>query len=172
MTAHTANLTSVDAVRSFKTSLTQFEAAVRDALVQLTLEARRPLDWLEHDRTQCWPREVRKAADVVSEARLALDRCQITVAVDEHRSCYDERKALEKAKQRLQLAEGKVVAVRRWRTEIAKELEAFEVQRAKLEHYLDHDVSRAIAVLDRMAEALDQYIEQRQPSATVIVEKT
>jgi hypothetical protein len=159
----TANLTSVAAVRAFRGSLHEFEGAARDALVKLAMEARRALEWLEADRTQYWPREVRKATDNVAEARLAFDRCRISVAADEHRECYEERKALEAAKRRLALAEDKVVAVRRWRIELAKELEAFDVERAKLERYLEFDLAKAMAALERMAAALDQYIEQSQP---------
>jgi hypothetical protein len=143
----------------------QFDAAARDALVQILLEARRPLEWLEHDRAQYWPREVRKAADAVAEARLALDRCQISISGDDQRSCYDERKALEKARRRLALAEEKVGAVRRWRVEMSQELEAFDVEASKLQHFLEFDLSRAMAVLDRMAESLDQYLEQPRTGA-------
>ena len=154
-----ANLTSIAALREFKGALGQFEMSARDALVQLTLESRRALEWLEADRAHYWPREVRKASDSVNEARLAYDRCRVTVAGEE-RACYDERKALEAAKRRLALSESKVVAVRRWRNELVKELEAFDVERAKLERYLDFDLAKAIAALERLAQAIDQYVEQ------------
>jgi hypothetical protein len=153
-----ANITSIDAVAGLKAALVQFDAEVHDALVQLMLQARRSLDWIEHDRAQYWPREVRKATDVVSEAQLALRRCESTVS-GERPSCYDERKALEKAKRRLERAETAVAAVRRWRLEIRKELEAQEVQSAKLQHYLETDLVRGVASLARMSEALAQYAE-------------
>jgi len=158
-----AHLTSIAAIRAFQGSLGRFQGSARDALVLLALEARRALEWLEADRTHYWPREVRKASDAVSEARLALDRCRVAVATDEHRACYEERKALEAAKRRLVIAEAKVIAVRRWRVELAKELEAFDVERTKLEHYLDFDLAKATAALVRMAEALEQYTEQSAP---------
>jgi hypothetical protein len=161
--SHAANLTSIDALAGLKSTLQQFDAKVRDAIIQLNLSARRPLDWIEHDRSQYWPREVRRAVDAVSEARLTLARAQATIDPNDHRSCYEERKQLDKAKRRLALAESKVAAVRRWKQELRKEIEELEVQSAKLQLYLDSDLSQAIAGLGRMADALDRYV---QPSHT------
>jgi len=160
----TANITSLDALAALKAALVQFSATAGDALVQLTLQARRPIEWIEHDRAQYWPRQVQRASDAVSEARLALQRCELTIDGDSGRSCYDERKELEKAKRRLQLAEEKVQAVRRWRVLIRKEIEEFEVQAARLQQYLDSDFTRSLAALDRMAAALDQYVQQGGPA--------
>ena len=157
--SHAANLTSIEALRGLAAALVQFDAKVQDAIIQLNLAARRPVEWIEHDRSQYWPREVRKAIDAVSEARLTLARASSTVDPNDHRSCYDERKQLEKAKRRLELAESKVAAVRRWKIELRKEVEELEVQSAKLQHYLETDLSRAIAALARMADAVDRYVQ-------------
>ncbi len=163
MARQSANVTSLDALRDFKVALRQFEEDVQDAIVTLELEGRRPVDWIEHDRSQYWPREVRKASDATSEARIVLERCELTISQEDRRSCYDERKALEKAKRRLRTAEEKVVAVRRWRMQIRKEVEEFEVQLAKLKQYLETDLVRGIAVLERMSAALSQYAQQGGP---------
>ena len=165
MPPQAANITSTDAVRVLKTALQQFEADVRDALTILELECRRPTDWIENDRSRYWPREVRKATDTLSEARMALERCELTSNAHEHRSCYDEKKALEKAKRRLRLAEEKVQVVQRWKSKIRKEVEEFHVQIAKLQQYLDTDLLRATTVLERMAEALARYTQQLGPTA-------
>lgn len=164
--SHAANLTSIEVLRSLAAALGQFDAKVQDAIIQLNLAARRPVEWIEHDRSQYWPREVRKAIDTVSEARLTLARATATIDPNDHRSCYEERKQLEKAKRRLELAESKVVAVRRWKMELRKEVEELEVQSARLQHFLEADLSRGIAALARMAEALDRYV---QPGASVDV---
>jgi exonuclease VII large subunit len=162
-----ANVTSIDAVRSLKAALGQFQEGARSALEQLSLEARRSVEWIEHDRTLYWPREVRKASDRLSEARIALERCELTINAEDRRACYDERKALERAKRRLELTEAKVAAVRRWKFQIHKGVEEFEVQVERLRSYLDHDLSQALAALERMAQALDRYVDQTGPSAPI-----
>jgi hypothetical protein len=158
----TANVTSIDALRSFKAALIRFASEVEAALVTLELEARRAADWVEDDRSRYWPQQVRKASDLVSEARLALERCEVRISGEDERYCYDERKALERAKRRLRLAEEKTQSVRRWRAQMHKESEEFQVQIARLKQFLETDIVRAIAALDRMIASLDRYVVQNQ----------
>jgi hypothetical protein len=165
MAQQPANLTSIDAVRILREGLAQFRHAVGDAIVALDLEGRRPIDWIENDRTRYWPAQLQKASNELAEARLALQKCELTID-GETRFCYDERKVLEKAKHRLRLCEEKVQAVKRWRMRIHKEVEEFQVQLAKLQGYLDNDLVSAMAGLSRMASALDRYVHTPAPAAS------
>jgi len=154
-----ANITSLDALRNFRAALVRFAAEVEAALVALELEARHPLEWIEADRARYWPQQARKASDLVSEARLALQRCQARITSEDERYCYDERKALEKAKRRLRLSEDKTQATRRWLAQMHKESEEFHAQTAKLKNYLESDLVKAVAELGRMIAALERYVE-------------
>lgn len=167
MAQRSANITSIDAIRALKLALMQFGSDVQTALDSLEAEARRPVEWIEHDRSQYWPREVRRRSDELSEARLALQRCELTIDGTETKYCYDERKALERAKRRLNTAEEKVQAVRRWRNLIRKEFEEFQVQLEKLRHYVTSDLAQAVVAAERMAEAVDRYLQQQAPSQAV-----
>ncbi len=159
MAARSANITSIETIRTFATALIAFEDGTEDAAVQLELEARRPVAWID-ELSAYWPKEVRKASDNVSEARISLEKCELTISGEDRRSCYDERKALEKAKRRLRTAEEKVQAVRRWKVQIRKEVEEFQVQIAKLRQFLESDLVRSITSLKRMSEALEQYVQR------------
>jgi hypothetical protein len=159
MAARAANITSIEAIRIFATAMRAFEDGAEDAAVQLELEARRPVAWID-ELSMYWPKEVRKASDAQSEARVNLEKCELTINPEDRRSCIDERKALEKAKRRLRLAEEKVQAVRRWKVQIRKEVEEFQVQIAKLRQFLESDLVRSIISLQRMSEALEQYVRK------------
>lgn len=159
MARRSASVLSIDAVRRLKVALEQFAHEISETLVVLEIESRRPSEWIENDRARYWPRELRKASDRLSEARIALERCELTSNPDEHRSCYDERKMLEKAKRRLQLCEAKIPIVQRWRSKLRKEIEEFKVQLARMSNFLEADLPRALASLERMASALDQYAQ-------------
>ena len=159
-----ANLTNIAAVRALREALSAFRHGVGDALVALDLEGRRPIEWIENDRTRYWPAQVQKASNELAEARLALQKCELTIDGEDARYCYDERKALEKAKRRLELCEEKVRAVKRWRMRIHKEVQEFQVQLAKMQGYLDNDLESAMAGLSRMAAALDQYADTSAPA--------
>jgi hypothetical protein len=156
----TANVTSTDVLRNVKAALVQFCADVESALVAMELEARRPVEWIEGDRARYWPQQARRASDLVQEARQALTRCEVRVSNEDRPSCYDEKKALEKAKRRLQLAEDKARIVPRWGSEMQKAAEDFATQVARIRTYLETDLTKAIAAAERMATALDKYVQQ------------
>ena len=101
--------------------------------------------------------EARRASDRVSEARIALERCELSIDPDDRRGCYDEKKVLQKAKQRLRLCEEKVSVVHKWLMKVKHEADEFSMQTAKMTHTLDADLPRASASLARMAKALEKY---------------
>jgi hypothetical protein len=158
-----ANVTSIEAIRRFKSALQEFEADVRDAVTQLLLEVRRELDWVEVDRARYWPREFQRASDGVAEARHELERREMALRPEDKRSCYEAKLALDAAKRRLRLTERKLRAVRRWRVTVHRETDRFEGRLARLSDFLDTELQRAYASLDRMSTALDRYAEQRRP---------
>jgi hypothetical protein len=160
MAKQAANVTSIDVVQRLRLALLAFQSDALAAVMNLQLEGRRPVAWIENDRGMYWPREGRRASDNLSEARINLERCEVTTSADDRRFCYDERKALERAKQRLRLCEEKVQLVRKWRVSIRKEVDEFQAQLAKMSRYLEHDVERAVAALGRMSAALERYVEQ------------
>jgi hypothetical protein len=126
----------------------------------MEIEAQRPVDWIEGDRLRYWPQQTRRASDAVQEARQTLARCEVRVGSEDRPSCYDEKKALEKAKRRLQLAEDKSRIVHRWGSEMQKATEDFATQVARLRNYLETDIVKAIAAAERMAASLDKYVQQ------------
>jgi len=159
-----AQITSTDAVRQFKRALDEFQGEAREAVTQLLLEMRRAVDWIEHDRARYWPREMQRASDALLQARHDLERCEMSLRPEDKRSCYEQKIAVEKAKRRMRLTEDKVRAVRRWRFAVRREADDFQGRLAKLVSYLDMDIPRAVAALERMAAALDRYTERAAPA--------
>lgn len=157
--AKSAHITSTEAVAALRTALLQFVAEAQHALTALQLEARRPVEWLDHDRTLYWPREMRKASDRVAEARLELQRCEMTISGEDRRACVQEKKQLQKAKARLEMTEERIRTVRRWKFEMKKAVEDFETQLARVQRYLENDIPIAAAELQRMILALEAYTQ-------------
>jgi len=165
MAGPAAKITSIEALRELRAGLLRFCEDAAAALTALDLEARRPVDWIENDRTRYWPSELRKADDRLNEARQALARCQQTISGEDARHCYDERKAVERAKRRQRLCEEKVQALRRWRVQIRKDYEEFQAQIAKFKAYLENELAKATTALEQMSAALDKYVETSTPKA-------
>ena len=155
-----ADVKSVGAVRAFKANLIEFQTALRQTLETLHNEVNRGIEWLESDRTAYWPAQVRRASDQVSEARIALERCSLATRSDERRSCYDEKKAFERAKQRLAVAEQKVRTTKHWLRVVRHQSEEFQSRLARLEHIVEYELPRGVAMLERMARALDKYVNR------------
>jgi len=154
-----ANVTSIDAVQEFRTALVEFEGQARDAVTLLVLEIRRAVDWIENDRRRYWPEQARRASQKLIIARNDLERCQLKYGSEEAPSCYEQKKAVERARRRLRLCEEKIRVVKRWIRTIRREQNEFEGQIARTQDMLDTDVPRAVAALERMLTALDKYTQ-------------
>jgi hypothetical protein len=162
-----ADVTSIDAIRGFRTALLQFGGEAEDAIVMLILEARKAIQWLQQDRARYWPEQTRKAQEWVVQARNELDRCQLHYGSENAPSCFDQKKKLERAKRRLRLCEEKVKAVKRWTNTIRQELDDFDGELAKMRNWLETDLPRAAALLERMVRALDKYAGDYQSIETI-----
>ena len=155
-----ARVTSVEAIQLFRGSLIEFGDETRDAVEMLILEVRRAIEWLEHDRSRYWPAQVRKASDAVVTARNDLERCELAVRAEDRKSCLVEKKALRRAKERLKLCERKVELVKHWKRTLHHEVREFQGQMFKMTDFLDTDLPRALATLERITAALDRYTQQ------------
>jgi hypothetical protein len=160
-----ADVRSIDALREFRGAMLQFGGDANDAVVMLTLESRKAVQWLLEDRARYWPDQLRKAQQSVASARNELERCQLHYGSEQAPSCFEQKKALEKAKRRLATCESKVQAVKRWTAEIREELDDFRAELARMSNWAEVDLPRAIAALDRMTRALDRYAGTQVPES-------
>jgi hypothetical protein len=79
--------------------------------------------------------------------------------------CMEEKKALERAKQKLARAEAKAEAVRRWTPVVRQQLQETGVRLTRFREVIDLDCPRALARLERMLQALDHYTHTATPAA-------
>ena len=161
-----AQVTSIDAVRELRAALLQFGGDAEDAIVMLTLESRKAIQWLQQDRARYWPEQARKAHEWVTQARNDLDRCQLHYGSESTPSCIDQKKTLDRAKRRLKYCEEKVKAVKRWINAVRQELDDFYGELAKMTNWLETDLPRGAAALERMLRALDKYVGDFQSLET------
>ena len=154
-----ARVSSLDALAAFRAALLRFGDVCSDSIVSLQLEARRAAEWVEVDRAAYWPAQYRRANDDHHSARVNLERCELSVGPDDHRSCYEEKKAVEAAKRRMRLCEEKVRVSRHWAQVINHETRDFLGDLSQLQHYLESDLPKAVALLEKMLLALERYSE-------------
>ena len=161
-----ADVRSIQALRNFQTALKRYLESVRNVLESLQVQANKAEDWIEHDRTRYWPREAKRAEDELVAARNSLLRAKMAATEGQRKSCIDEIKAVERSQARLRHCESQVKVVRHWRQQIRHYGEEFSGKIARLSHFADQDLPRAIATLGRMIDALEKYATPAQPPAS------
>lgn len=159
--SQSARVTSIEALEKFRTSLGEVELALRNILVELNLEYRRVAEWIEQTMPAYWPAQARKASDRLTEALHELERCQTRIGSDEAPSCYEQKKAVERARRRLRLCEEKTRIVRKWKIKLAQEATESQGNIGGIANYLDADIPRALVELEQMVQALRRYSETR-----------
>ena len=153
-----AKVTSIDSVRIFAASMQCFQDDAATALENLASEIQRAIEWVQSDQKGYWELQVRRGHERVGEAKANLQRSLVAKRVSDHEpSCIEERKALEKAKRRLRLAEEKIEAVRHWSYTVERAVVEYQGCIGQLSTWLDSDCPRALASLDRMSRSLESY---------------
>lgn len=154
-----ARVTSIDALADMAKAIQTFRNDATAALEELEMQIRRALEWIHHDRKEHWTREYRRSGDRLTEARIALQQAMMMKRVaDRDPSCFDEKKAIQRAKQREEMAQEKIGAVRHCSALIEHAVNEYRAARGPLATYLDCDVPKALATLERLIETLETYL--------------
>jgi len=154
-----ARLTRIDAVAEMAAAVDVFRNEATAVLEGLEMEIRRALEWIHHDRHDHWDHQVRRGWDRITEARIQLQNAMTARRIGEHApACIDEKKALARAKQRLETAQRKVEAVRRCAREIDRAVDEYRGARVPLSVWLESEVPKSLAALRRMMENLEEYL--------------
>lgn len=163
--SRTARVKSIEVLQTIAVALKRFRGEASSAMDDLDVEFQRAMEWIHHDRKEYWTRERRKAEDRVAEARIQLKQAQSARSVADYRpTCVDEQRALERAKQRLQIAEQKVKAVQRWTNAIEQAINNCRRARTQFVVWLDTDMPKAVALLNRMSDTLEHYTTLEAPT--------
>ena len=113
--SRSARVTSIDVLQTMAAAVQRFRGEAAGVLDDLEIEIHRALEWIHHDRKDYWTHELRRSYEAVSQARLQLQQAQTARRIAGHEpSCIDEKRALDRAKRRLEIAEQKVKAVQHW----------------------------------------------------------
>jgi hypothetical protein len=159
-----ADVKSIDTLAFVKAALSTFAHESGQALGEVELQSQRIVDWICVEQAAFWKTEVRRASDMVNQAMKDLEHCRTYKKVgDNQPACVEEKKALEKARQRLARAEQKQEAVRRWTPVVRQQSQEAGVRLTRFREVIDLDCPKAMARLERMLRALDAYQHTSSP---------
>jgi len=162
-----ADVKSIDILAFLKAAFAGFAHETGQAVSEVEIQGQRAVDWICVDRAAHWKAEVRRMNELVNKAIKDLEHCRTFKKVgDNAPSCIEEKKALDKARQRLARAEEKAEAVRRWTPVVQQQYREAGVRLVRFREVIDVDCPRAIAQLERMLKALDAYREVASPTGS------
>jgi hypothetical protein len=163
-----ANVRSLDAVRQFRAALVRFEEDAAGAMTSLRQELARTLQWLDHDCPAYWRQELRNCFDRVAEARTHLARRQMMTVAGHRPECIEEKQVLRRAKRDLEAAQQKIQIVRQCSIKTHRAADEYVCRIGRVEQSLAHDVPTMLALIERILNALESYVEAPGPTVDSI----
>ncbi|KKK78686.1 hypothetical protein LCGC14_2841070 [marine sediment metagenome] len=161
--SRSAKVTSIDAVEKFTAALRSFQEEASTALENVAVEVRRAVDWVQNVQRTYWIAEIRRGRERLAETKAELERARSVRSFAGHEpSLLAEKKAVDRAKRRLRLAEEKVDLVRQWARRVDRAVIEYEGSTGQLTGWLLTDCPRAVAALVRMSRALESYVALQQ----------
>lgn len=167
-----AKVASIDALPRLAAALAKFRSEGASAMEDFETELRRALEWIHIDRKNFWTQELRRAQESLIQARIQLQQAMTTRRIGgRDPSCVDEKRAVERARRRVETAQRKLEAVRHWTIVLDRAADDFRRTTSQFSVWLDIDVSRAISTLNQMSEALVTYISMKGADESAVKTK-
>ena len=159
--ADTAKVKSVDALREFREALLVFIDDARNALTSVEMENRRISEWVNQTQKFYWINEVKRRREKMNEIRGELHRKKLSGGGE-----TEAKEAVRIANARLREAEEKVEIVRKAGPFLQHAIDEYLGPARPLGDMLTGDLEKALAMLQRMADALDAYLSTQLPAGS------
>lgn len=162
--AESARVTSIDAIKDFRAALCRFSEDTKNALGAVEMEIRRVVSWVVQERPMYWQAEIKRRKEDLSDAKAALFRKRLQAGHGREVHDSEQKENLRLAQRRVHEAEEKLEIVKKWAPVVQHEVLEYYSRARPTGDMLDSDVAQALALLDRMATALDAYIAAAAPT--------
>jgi hypothetical protein len=150
--------------------LIKYAEAGKGALGDAEGELSRTLTWLEHEQSAYWAGQIRKRQEMVARTAEKLrEKRTFKDATGRLPSAVDEEKAWKIAKARLEEAEAKAAAVKKYVRVLQKAADDYKGSVQGFASTVAHGIPMAVAKLDKLADILRQYVDWPRPAAVTRV---
>ena len=154
--------------RLFRGALLKFAQAAEQSLSGAESEIASIHSWIESEQATYWQGQLRKRTEAVAKARDAVRQKKLYKdSTGRTPGAVEEEKALAKCVAALDQAQEKIEAVRRALPRLEKEADLYRGASSRLMGTVTVEVPRAVALLDRLADTLDQYVQIETPSGNL-----
>ena len=141
-----AKISSVDALKALRISLTKFAEVAAGAMEEAEGEIDRTTQWLKQEQQPYYKTQTRKCSEQLAKAKLELKTKQeyMKSPVGGQYSHVDERKAIAVAQRKLEEAQKKFEAGKRWIPQIEKESYNFKGMIQGLAGAIELDIPKTL----------------------------
>jgi len=158
-----AQVTSVEAVESFRASLIVFLKGARAALEEASDEILRARSWVQDDRRLHWEHEMRLRGRKQEEARAELFSARLSQFQD---STALQLMAVQRSERAVREGEAKLSVIRKWSREMENRTDPLLKQLNQLQGFLTTDMGHAVAYLGQVVKTLEAYASVAAPGAS------
>lgn len=159
-----ANLTSLEHLRDFREAWIEFLATAEEALISMDGDVRRATGQIE-DHLVAWQRLARQREEQLGEKKLVLNRRKLSKTFGRPVDTTAEEEDVRKAQRRLQEAQEKLAAIKKWQPIIARAVLDYEGPKQQLNVMLTTDAEKGTAFLDNKIQAVESYLAVQGPQA-------
>lgn len=157
-----AHLTSLERLREFRTAWVEFLATAAEALVTMDGDIRRAMSRIQENH-QTWQRLAQQREEQLAEKKLILNRRKLSKTFGRPVDTTVEEEDVRKAQRRLQEAQDKLAAIKKWQPRLDRALLDYEGPKQLLAIMLTTDAEKGTAFLDQKIAAVEAYLAAQAP---------
>jgi len=160
--AERAQVTSVEAVDSFRADLIVYLAKARAVLEEASDDVLRTRLWVQNDQRRIWEQEARVRYRKLEEARSELFSAQLSKFSQSAALCL---MAVQRAERANREVEAKMGVLKKWNRELENRTDPLVKQVTQFHGFLTTDMKRGVAYLEQVVRALQAYAGVATPGA-------
>jgi hypothetical protein len=158
--AERAQVTSFEAVESFRADLIVFLTRARAVLEEASDDVLRTRLWVQNDQRRLWEGETRVRYRKLEEARAELFNARLSQFQE---STTLQAMAVQRAERAAREAEAKLALLKKWDRDLENRTDPLVKQVTQLHGFLTIDMGRAVAYLVQVVKALEAYADVATP---------
>ena len=156
-----ADVRSIAAIREWLAALKEYREAGEGMLVGVDMEIRRGLDWVA-DQGSSWARAVKQSEQELWQAKQDLNARKSPDWSGREPDTTVQERAVRRAAARLEQAQEQVQKCKTWLQRLPKLIdETYRGSANRLSLFLEGDLERAMALLQRQVGSLEAYAGER-----------
>ncbi len=161
--AERANVTSIETLEIFRTSLIIYVSKMESALNEIGEEVRRTRQWIESDRRRHWENELRRRQRKLDQAEQELYSASLASMSESHAR---QKMGVARAKRAKEEAEQKLRVIKKWCRDFDGVVEPRAKKLEMLRSFMGLEMAKAIAYQTEMLKALESYADVRPASGS------